>query len=661
MPDLCCASNRDWSPAREARDDNLLAFEEQSTASPAAGIRRSASASGHWTRSTHNDVVLRARRAAYANTLFLSVHGLQGRERHTMRVIRSRSMAAVSMKYGATANLTETKDLLEQAASRPVTSVLLAAVLTACIQGILLGMSISAMNSLEPAVFPGHWLSSWSTAVACFPLGAVVGAGLAPPVSDYLGRKRALVISGSLFAASGVMMATAPCMQVLVVGRFFVGIAGGWAAATIPVYLGEISPVTVSVDRCSQKFVVTDVCTSTNPNYCAVSTQIRGKVGTAFQGAVCIGILFIDALSVTLGAERWRLLLFSTTVLAGLQLVLMMWMPESPAWILSRQNDQDFPQDDVARTKLERARKSIELLHGLHGDDLDFELSYILDAALKQRVAREERPRTLLGLLDVLSDDHAAPLCMHATLLQMSQGLTGAPAVFFYSSSIFAGEHGDADDTDAGLGTILVAAVNLLGVLVSIAFIDNFSRRQLFAVSLGGLLLSATILTAQLRLKLSPIVSIIALVCYAFFFELGVGPLPSIIGVELLQESSLMATSLGIATQMNWATQFFVTLGFPFMMVSLKDFAFMPFIALQIMCLIYVWRALPETSLSNVVESRYDTADENGSSKPRCYLVAPERQQLLPSQVSSTFQGSRSADQHASLRTTTASGAPMLR
>ena len=241
MPDLSRMADRDWSPARD-----LFALGPPppppppgtaGTAGLSAGIRRAASAV-EWSIFTQRKVAVRARRETYAETPFLSVHGFQQSEQHTATMARNRSMASAVQQYGATstADLHATDSELQQAvAERPLTGALLAAVTTACIQAVLLGISISSMNSLEAVVFPGHLLSEWSVAVSCFALGAVIGAGLAPPFANSWGRKRALQVSGFGFFIAGILMAGASHIHMLVAGRLLVGISSGWSAATIPV------------------------------------------------------------------------------------------------------------------------------------------------------------------------------------------------------------------------------------------------------------------------------------------------------------------------------------------------------------------------------------------------------------------------------------------
>ena len=76
-------------------------------------------------------------------------------------------------------------------------------------------------------------------------LGAAVGALVAGPSSDAFGRKPVIIASDVLFVAGSTVMASAPTVGVLMVGRLLVGLAIGVASAIVPVYLSEVAPVAV--------------------------------------------------------------------------------------------------------------------------------------------------------------------------------------------------------------------------------------------------------------------------------------------------------------------------------------------------------------------------------------------------------------------------------
>ena len=101
-----------------------------------------------------------------------------------------------------------------------------------------------------------------------------------------------------------------PCgyYEMLIVGRFFVGINSGLNAGLTPMYLSEISP-----------------------------QHLRGAVGTVYQLVVTISILISQILGLEglLGTEsKWPWLLAFTIVPAIFQICTLPVCPESPKFTL---------------------------------------------------------------------------------------------------------------------------------------------------------------------------------------------------------------------------------------------------------------------------------------------------------------------------------------
>ena len=70
-------------------------------------------------------------------------------------------------------------------------------------------------------------------------MGAMVGALVAGPSADALGRRPPLIAAGLLFLLGGAAMGWSPRFEVLVAGRFIAGMGIGAASSTVPVYISE--------------------------------------------------------------------------------------------------------------------------------------------------------------------------------------------------------------------------------------------------------------------------------------------------------------------------------------------------------------------------------------------------------------------------------------
>jgi MFS family permease len=80
------------------------------------------------------------------------------------------------------------------------------------------------------------------TVVSMAIAGAIVGSILAGIYSDRLGRKKTIIVADVFFMGGAVVMAIAPDVGILIVGRFIVGVGVGIAAMVVPMYLAEVSP-----------------------------------------------------------------------------------------------------------------------------------------------------------------------------------------------------------------------------------------------------------------------------------------------------------------------------------------------------------------------------------------------------------------------------------
>ncbi|KAM9678642.1 solute carrier family 2, facilitated glucose transporter member 9 isoform 7-T10 [Trichechus inunguis] len=104
----------------------------------------------------------------------------------------------------------------------------------------------------------------WSVTVSIFALGGVVGTLMVKLIGKFLGRKYTLLVNNGFAISAALLMAfslQAGAFELLIVGRFIMGVDGGIALSVLPMYLNEISP-----------------------------KGIRGSVGQVTAIFICIGV-----------------------------------------------------------------------------------------------------------------------------------------------------------------------------------------------------------------------------------------------------------------------------------------------------------------------------------------------------------------------------------
>lgn len=130
-----------------------------------------------------------------------------------------------------------------------------------------------------------------------------------PTTADKYGRKGCLRFAAILFAISVTGMATAQNYGVLLFFRLLTGIGVGLGLSIDPLYIGEVSP--------SEK-------RGRLISWCELSINLGTLLGFGF-GAL------LNLAPVNVG---WRIMLALGAIMPVALLVCLMWMPETPRWLV---------------------------------------------------------------------------------------------------------------------------------------------------------------------------------------------------------------------------------------------------------------------------------------------------------------------------------------
>ena len=392
--------------------------------------------------------------------------------------------------------------------------------------------------------------SLWGLIVAAFCIGGVVGGSLVGLVSEKLGRKGGLLFNNSwiLFVAGMSMFAAkyADTYLLLIFGRFLIGLNAGLNAGIAPMYLSEISPV-----------------------------ALRGTVGTAYQLVITISILLSQVLGMkgVLGNEEGWPFLLGITIIPGLiQQLTLPACPESPKYLL------------LVREEDGRTEHALKWLRG--EDDVQEELE---EMRAEREAMKADPPVTLRAMLTTSS--LRRPLVI-AVMMMLAQQLSGINAAFFFSTSIF--KSAGMEEEWAQMATLGVGLVNVVMTFASLALIDSSGRKTLMIAGLGIMDLATWGLLICLVLEIEPILSVLSLIIFVAGFATGPGSIPWFFVTELFAQSGRpTATSIAVVT--NWLANFMVGFLFEPLRLALGGYVFGIFIVIQIIFMVYIVFAVPET------------------------------------------------------------------
>ena len=326
--------------------------------------------------------------------------------------------------------------------------------------GLLYGVDVGIIAGALPYLEATSGLSSGqlSFVVAAVLLGSVISTLFAGLLSDWLGRKKMMWLSGILFVVSIPMIALAHGYWPLVAGRLLQGISAGLIGVVVPLYLAE----------------------------CLGATN-RGKGTGIFQWLLTLGIVaaaiigyyfshHVDEVA-KLGDPgklfaakniAWRSI-FWVSLPPGILFVLGSFMvAESPRWLFRG------GQKDAARAALLRSRSE---------EQAEVELKEMEEtiAAEKAKSAGARVKETLLRRKYVI------PFVLACVILACNQA-TGVNSIIGFNATILI--QAGLGDNQAHLGYLLFTIVNFLATIVAVVLVDRKGRKFLLSLGSAGVIVS---------------------------------------------------------------------------------------------------------------------------------------------------------------------------
>ena len=439
---------------------------------------------------------------------------------------------------------TENADVGQAKAQSLSYVVLLAA--TTAISGFLFGFDTAVINGVLLLLRLQFALSNLQTEIAASSLllGCLLGAAGASMIGDRYGRRKSLIASALLFALSSVSAALATTVTLFSVARLLGGLAIGLASVLTPVYIAEISP-----------------------------SRNRGTLVSLNQLAIVIGILaayLVNWQIARLGPSSWRWMLAVAAIPSLAFLFGLLLIPESPRWLVTR-GRHDEGERVLSRIFGEQtAKEQVE--------------------AVAQAAAGEEG-----SWHEVLSPNMRKRLAVGMLLALFSQ-ITGINTVLYYGS-IIVSEHFPGQSTSMALiANVIIGTVNFLLTIVAMVFLDRWGRRPILMIASGGMGVALTFLVIGLNVPgVSPLLMLAGILLYVAFFALGMGPGPWLIISEIFP-TKVRGRAASIATSTLWSGTLLVTLTFLSLVKVLNLWGtFAIYGALSFVCLIFVWKMVPET------------------------------------------------------------------
>ncbi|CAJ2511649.1 Uu.00g072740.m01.CDS01 [Anthostomella pinea] len=461
----------------------------------------------------------------------------------------------------------------KQQQSGPIGTFVWLLTLSAYDTGVISATLVSVRTSLS-----GRELGSFDKSIitSCTALFALVASPLSSILADAFGRKPVILMADVLFIFGALVQALSYTVSNMVIGRSIVGWAIGAASFVTPLYIAELVP---AAHR--GRLVTLNVLSIT-----------MGQVV-----AYVVGWIFAEYGEPSMG---WRFTVGLGAVPAVLQCVLVIFMPESPRWLVKAKKPVE------ARAVIQKTLGSDQASSHLVDDILEsIEVEIIEEENSAKLNSRQRSSHSLLtgwdNLFNVPKNRRALTI---ACLLQGLQQLCGFNSLMYFSATIFS----MLGFTAPTLTSLSVAATNFVFTVAALLLIDRIGRRRILLYSIPfmviGLFLSAygfrstKIPPAEVKMSDSmrsgAFIILASIMIYVASYALGLGNVPWM--QSELFPLSVRSLGSGVATATNWLANFVVGLTFLPLMDSLTPS--WTFVLYGIICVagwFGVWLIYPET------------------------------------------------------------------
>jgi sugar porter (SP) family MFS transporter len=375
--------------------------------------------------------------------------------------------------------------------------------------GYLFGFDFAVIAGALPFLRDAFSLGSWEEGflTGSLGLGCIVGCIITGVYADKYGRKPCLLVAALIFAVSSMAMGLAQNFSFFVSMRFIAGIGVGMASLLSPLYIAEVSPA-----------------------------NVRGRNVSLNQLTIVIGILVTNLVNYklsSLGPDSWRWMFGSGVIPAMLFFVGILWLPESPRWLIGVGRIRDAEKIMLKMMNSQLVRSSVETIRTT---------SHTGGNAIR------------------LSDPSIRAALIMGISLAVFQQFCGINVVFNYTSTIF--ETVGADLDRQLFETIAIGTVNLVFTLLAMWQVDKLGRRPLMLIGSMGLAIVYIILSVLLQHQYSAGWISVFVLCAIALYASSLAPVTWVLISEIFP-NKIRGRATSLAIIFLWSAYFILVFTFP--------------------------------------------------------------------------------------------------
>ncbi|KAH7666897.1 Sugar/inositol transporter protein [Dioscorea alata] len=310
------------------------------------------------------------------------------------------------------------------------------------------------------------------------------------------------------------------------------------------------------------------------PVYIAEITpkNLRGGFTTVNQLMICCGssLAFLFGTFLT-----WRTLALLGVFPCLLQLVGLLFIPESPRWL----------------AKVGHHARFEAALQSLRGKETDISLEAEEIKDFTETLQRSSKTT----VLDLFQKKYLHSVVVGVGLMVFQQ-FGGVNAVCFYASAIFVSAGFSSD-----IGSIAMVIIQIPMTTLGVFLMDVSGRRPLLMISAAGTCLGCFLVGMSFLLKghellmeVNPFFALVGILVFTGSFSLGMGGIPWVIMSEIFP-INMKASAGSLVTLISWFGSWIVSYAFNFLMAWNSAGTFFMFATVCGVTVLFVAKLVPET------------------------------------------------------------------
>lgn len=416
--------------------------------------------------------------------------------------------------------------------------------------------------------------------VSCYELGCMIGSAFVLFRGDRLGRRWCVVIGSTIMIIGTVVMVVHDDMANMIVGRIVAGVGNGLNTATIPMLQSELS----------------------RPQYRGLLVFIEGALlagGVMISYWIDFAFYFLKYNSV-----QWRFPIAFQIVFALILLFGVLWMPESPRWLVKKGRTED-------------ANAVLAQLYDRPLDDAEVqqELNTLVDTIRKTEMNMGAFSYSELGTNGPHQNLYRLILGCGS---QCMQQWTGINNLTYYASTVF--KMVQTEDVPSRLLVCGSGVLYFLAASAAVFFIDTAGRRMLMIWCAFGMMLCYAIIAGMVEMvknstdKNSSQTQTYGKVAEAFIYLYFIPWSLGWLGMTWLYPAEInpirtRAPATALSTCTNWLMNFTVVMISPPAFKNLGGHTFTMFGVFNLLFMPIVYMFYPETKRRGLEEMDLFFAD----------------------------------------------------